>query len=117
MKILKSRIVEKIVSLVLDIEYVDSNYTMTAEDIDKLITGMNGIEEIQSFEEVLFLRDVCRCKGHVEIIETVISMINYNRDEVLDGQSAIMIEDWSGQWLERQRNRHKMRNRALMNIS
>jgi len=67
MKILKSRIVEKIVSLVLDIEYVDSNYTMTAEDIDKLITGMNGIEEIQSFEEVLFLRDVCRCKGHVEI--------------------------------------------------
>ena len=28
MKILKSRIVEKIVSLVLDIEYVDSNYTM-----------------------------------------------------------------------------------------
>lgn len=106
--ILKSKILEEVISLVLDIDN-DGSFTIEDKEIDRLIIGMNLIEEISYFDKEMFRQDVIDCDGNVdEVIAMIKSMIHgtNSSQEGDDGRCTrctIDIED-SEQWFKKQRS-------------
>jgi len=108
--VLKSKILEEVISLVLDIDN-DGSFTIQDKEIDRLIIGMNLIEEI-SFDKEMFRQDVIECDGRVdEVIAMIKAMIHGsdNSEENPDGRCTrctIDIEDCD-KYFEKQRTLSK----------
>ena len=105
--ILKSKILEEVISLVLDIDN-DGSFTIEDKEIDRLIIGMNLIEEISDFDKEMFRQDVIDCDGNVdEVIAKIKAMIHGNSSQDGDDgrctRCTIDIED-SEQWFKKQRS-------------
>lgn len=62
--VLKSKVLEEVVGLVLDIDN-DGSFTIQDKEIDRLIIGMKLIEDI-NFCEDMFRKDVSTCGGNVD---------------------------------------------------
>lgn len=103
--VLKSKILEEVISLVLDIDN-DGSFTIQDKEIDRLIIGMNLIEEI-SFDKEMFRQDVIDCDGHVdEVIAMIKAMIHGSGDNAGGRctRCTINVED-SETWFEKQKSR------------
>lgn len=73
--VLKSKCLEEVIGLVLDIDN-DGSFTIQNREIDRLIIGMNLIEGI-SFDERMFRQEVVDCGGNVdEVISLIKKMIS-----------------------------------------
>lgn len=72
---LKNKVLEEVISLVLDIDN-DGSFTIQNKEIDRLIIGMNLIDEIK-FDARTFRQDLVACGGVVdEVIVLIKKMIN-----------------------------------------
>mmetsp|Transcript_21072 Transcript_21072/g.45693 ORF Transcript_21072/g.45693 Transcript_21072/m.45693 type:complete len:281 (-) Transcript_21072:737-1579(-) len=104
--VLKSKCLEEVISLVLDIDN-DGSFTIQNKEIDRLIIGMNLIEEI-SFESKMFRQAVINCDGNVdEVISLIKTMIHGSCDGDPEGgntRCTIEMED-PEQWFQRQRSK------------
>ncbi len=68
--VLKAKVAEEVISLVLDIDN-DGSFTIQDKEIDRLIIGMNMMDGV-SFDEQHFRKDLAECGGSVD---EVIAMI------------------------------------------
>lgn len=68
--VLKAKVAEEVISLVLDIDN-DGSFTIQDKEIDRLIIGMNLMDGV-SFDEQHFREDLAECGGSVD---EVIAMI------------------------------------------
>jgi len=68
--VLKSKVLEEVIGLVLDIDN-DGSFTIEDKEIDRLVIGMNLIDDM-TFDEKIFRKKVLSCQGNVD---EVISMI------------------------------------------
>jgi len=73
-EVLKSKCLEEVIGLVLDIDN-DGSFTIQDKEIDRLIIGMKLIQEI-NFDDNMFRQEVINCDGNVdEVITLIKSMI------------------------------------------
>jgi len=73
-EVLKSKCLEEVIGLVLDIDN-DGSFTIQDKEIDRLIIGMKLIPEI-TFDDNMFRQEVINCDGNVdEVITLIKSMI------------------------------------------
>lgn len=73
--VLRNKCLEEVITLVLDIDN-DGSFTIQDKEIDRLIIGMNLIEEI-SFDKDMFRKQVIACDGNVdEVISMIKAMIH-----------------------------------------
>lgn len=74
-KVLRNKVLEEVITLVLDIDN-DGSFTIQDREIDRLVIGMNLIEEV-SFDKNMFRKEVIACEGNVdEVIAMIKSMIH-----------------------------------------
>ncbi|KAL7529114.1 hypothetical protein ACHAXR_003780 [Thalassiosira sp. AJA248-18] len=98
--VLKNKCLEEVISLVLDIDN-DGSFTIQDREVDRLIIGMNLIEEI-SFDEDLFRQAVIDCDGNVdEVISMIKGMIHGDGD---GNRCTIDIEDPEA-WFKKQNSK------------
>lgn len=72
--VLKAKVLEEVISLVMDIDN-DGSFTIEDKEIDRLVIGMHLIE-VMTFNEQVFRKQVLSCQGNVdEVIELVKNMI------------------------------------------
>mmetsp|Transcript_10644 Transcript_10644/g.18708 ORF Transcript_10644/g.18708 Transcript_10644/m.18708 type:complete len:283 (-) Transcript_10644:168-1016(-) len=94
--VLSKKVLEEVIGLVLDIDN-DGSFTIQDREIDRLIIGMNLIEEV-SFDEKLFRSDLMECGGKVEkVIGLIKAMIHPeenegDEDEFVGRQTTCQIE-------------------------
>ena len=100
--VLKSKTLEEVITLVLDMDNYGS-FTIEDKEIDRLITGINLIEGISSFDKKLFREEVVACDGDLDdviaIIKDMILGIESGRRST---RCTIEIDD-PEEWFERQR--------------
>ena len=73
--VLKNKVLEEVISLVLDIDN-DGSFTIQNKEIDRLIIGMNLIDEIK-FDARTFRQDLAACGGVVdEVIVLIKRMVH-----------------------------------------
>lgn len=101
--VLKNKVLEEVISLVLDIDN-DGSFTIQDREIDKLIIGMTLIEEIM-FDKRMFRQEVIDCDGNVdEVIALIKAMIHGNSDdEGRDTRCTIDLDVDAGAYFEKQR--------------
>ena len=85
--VLRNKVLEEVITLVLDIDN-DGSFTIQNREIDRLIIGMNLIEEI-SFDKDMFRQEVINCEGNVDEVITMIKAMIHGDDE----RRTIEIED------------------------
>ena len=72
--VLKSKALEEVITLVLDIDN-DGSFTIQDKEIDRLIIGMKLMEDI-TFDERIFRQEVLQCDGNVdEVVAMIKAMI------------------------------------------
>jgi len=98
--VLKSKNLEEIIGLVLDIDN-DGSFTIREKEIDRLIIGMDLIDGI-SFDKTKIRQEVINCDGMVdEVISMIKSMINGG-----DDISCAILTEEPEVWLQRQSSIH-----------
>lgn len=86
--VLKNKCVEDVITLVLDIDN-DGSFTIQNKEIQRLIIGMNIIDEISSFDEKMFTQEVLHCGGHVdEVIALIKKMIHGSGEKHCEGEEG-----------------------------
>jgi len=72
--VLKAKVLEEVIGLVLDIDN-DGSFTIQDKEIDRLIIGMRLIDDM-TFKEAVFRKQVSSCDGNVdEVILLIKNMI------------------------------------------
>ena len=95
--VLRNKVLEEVISLVLDIDN-DGSFTIQNKEIDRLIIGMNLIDEIK-FDARTFRKDLVACGGVVDEVIAIIKRMVHGCDEGEDGMATCQIEvtdpeDW-----------------------
>lgn len=79
--VLKSMCLEKVITLVLDMDN-DGSFTIENKEIERLIIGMDTMEESITFDHDMFREEVKLCGGNVdEVIALIKKMIHGCRDQ------------------------------------
>mmetsp|Transcript_12474 Transcript_12474/g.20178 ORF Transcript_12474/g.20178 Transcript_12474/m.20178 type:complete len:299 (+) Transcript_12474:35-931(+) len=100
--VLKSKCLEEVIALVLDIDS-DGNFTIQDREIDRLIIGMDLIEEI-SFDAPMFRQEVIDCGGNVdEVISLIKSMIHGGDGNEDRERCTISIDQDPQEYFDKQR--------------
>lgn len=104
--VLKSKCLEEVISLVLDIDN-DGSFTIQNKEIDRLIIGMSLIEDI-SFDNKMFRQEVVDCDGNVDEVITMIKSMIHGCSDDDDGERTVRctieVPD-PEQWLTRERRK------------
>lgn len=101
---LKKKVLEEVISLVLDIDN-DGSFTIQKNEIDRLIIGMNLIDEIK-FDAQAFKTDVIACGGNVDEVIMIIKRMFHGSAEGGEGRETacqIEIEDPEN-WFQKQKS-------------
>lgn len=101
--VLKNKVLEEVISLVLDIDN-DGSFTIQNKEIDRLIIGMNLIDEIK-FDARTFRQDLAACGGVVdEVIVLIKRMVHGDEsgDAGRDTTCQIEVAD-PEDWFQRQK--------------
>jgi hypothetical protein len=69
--VLEKRVIEDVISLVLDID-ADGSFKIELKEIDRLIVGISLIEGITKFNKQLFREQIENCDGRVEMVIAMI---------------------------------------------
>jgi hypothetical protein len=78
--VLEKKILEDVISLVLDID-ADGSFKIEHKEIDRLIVGMTLIEGITKFNTSMFREEIANCEGKVELVIALIkSMMSSKGD-------------------------------------
>lgn len=102
--VLKSKTLEEIITLVLDIDN-DGSFTIQDKEVDRLIIGMRLIEEM-TFDEHVFRQEVVDCDGDVdEVISLIKKMIHGFSDEDGEGRCTIDIDQDPDEWFKKQKDK------------
>eukprot|EP00804_Cyclotella_cryptica_P020881 CCRYP_011479-RB/>CCRYP_011479-RB protein AED:0.12 eAED:0.12 QI:211/1/1/1/0.8/0.66/6/374/288 len=101
--VLKNKVLEEVISLVLDIDN-DGSFTIQNNEIDRLIIGMNLIDEIK-FDAQAFRTDVIACGGNVdEVIMIIKRMIHGSSEGEVGRETACQIEiEDPENWFQKQK--------------
>ena len=103
--VLKNKVLEEVISLVLDIDN-DNSFTIQNKEIDRLIIGMNLIGDIK-FDARTFRQDLAACGGVLdEVIVLIKKMVHGGQDgeEGKDTRCQIEVTD-SNDWFQKQNGR------------
>ncbi|KAL7513437.1 hypothetical protein ACHAXN_010740 [Cyclotella atomus] len=84
--VLKNKVLEEVISLVLDIDN-DGSFTIQNKEIDRLIIGMNLIDEIK-FDARTFRQDLVACGGVVDEVIVLIKKMITGGDGAQDGRET-----------------------------
>jgi len=85
--VLRNKVLEEVISLVLDIDN-DGSFTIENKEIDRLIIGMNLIDEMK-FDARTFRQDLAACGGVVdEVIVIIKKMVNGADETDEDGRTT-----------------------------
>ncbi|KAL3809858.1 hypothetical protein ACHAXA_000227 [Cyclostephanos tholiformis] len=69
--VLEKRVIEDVISLVLDID-ADGSFKIEHKEIDRLIVGMTLIEGITKFDKQIFREEIENCDARVELVIALI---------------------------------------------
>ncbi len=83
--VLKAKVAEEVISLVLDIDN-DGSFTIQDKEIDRLIIGMNLMDGV-SFDERMFREDFAECGGSVDEVIAMIKNMFESGEECEEGRS------------------------------
>jgi len=90
--VLRNKVLQDFISLVLDIDN-DGSFTIQDKEIDRLLIGMRIFPEITGFDENLFRKELSDCGGNVdEVITLLKSMLNMG-DGGGDAECKIELSD------------------------
>lgn len=81
--VLKAKVFEEVISLVLDIDK-DGSFTIQDKEIDRLIIGMNLMDGV-SFDEQRFREDLAECGGSVDEVIAMIKKMFESDEEYEEG--------------------------------
>eukprot|EP00579_Thalassiosira_antarctica_P019788 CAMPEP_0201954038 /NCGR_PEP_ID=MMETSP0904-20121228/2165_1 /ASSEMBLY_ACC=CAM_ASM_000553 /TAXON_ID=420261 /ORGANISM="Thalassiosira antarctica, Strain CCMP982" /LENGTH=293 /DNA_ID=CAMNT_0048497991 /DNA_START=20 /DNA_END=901 /DNA_ORIENTATION=- len=105
--VLKSKCLEGVITMVLDIDHDESD-TIQDREIDRLIIGMDLMEGI-SFDAPMFRQEVIDCGGHVDEVILLIKSMIHGGDGNEDGESnpscTIKIDQDPEEYFDKQRER------------
>jgi restriction endonuclease S subunit len=106
--VLKSKALEEVITLVLDIDN-DGSFTIQDKEVDRLIIGMKLLEDI-TFNESMFREEVIACGGNVDEVIALIKKMIHGRDgcegEEEDGdRCTIDIDQDPEEWFKKQRSK------------
>ena len=88
--------------MVLDIDN-DGSFTIQNKEIDRLIIGMNLIDEIK-FDARTFRQDLVACGGVVDEVIVLIKRMVHGNEEGEDGRATCQIEVADPEdWFQRQK--------------
>jgi hypothetical protein len=91
--VLENKILQDVISLVLDID-ADGSFKIENKEIDRLIVGITLIEGVCKFDTQLFRKEVANCEGKVELVIALIKdMISGNGGGKNGTKCCIEIED------------------------
>ncbi|KAL9181984.1 hypothetical protein ACHAXT_012327 [Thalassiosira profunda] len=102
--VLKSKALEEVISLVLDIDN-DGSFTIQDKEIDRLIIGMKLMEDI-TFDELMFRQEVLDCDGNVDEVIALIKAMMQGGSEEEEGRCTrctINLCQDPQEWFEKQR--------------
>ncbi|KAL7523547.1 hypothetical protein ACHAWF_000565, partial [Thalassiosira exigua] len=104
--VLKSKALEEVITLVLDIDN-DGSFTIQDKEVDRLIIGMKLLEDI-AFNESMFREEVIACGGNVDEVIALIKKMIHGHDgcegEEEDGdRCTIDIDQDPEEWFKKQR--------------
>lgn len=101
--VLKSKVLEEVIGLVLDIDN-DGSFTIQDKEIDRLVIGMNLIEEM-TFNEKVFRQQVLSCGGNVDEVITLIKNMMRGEDQVQEGRNTIDLGVDPQEYFDKQRGK------------
>merc|ERR1711957_437661 len=102
--VLKAKVLEEVISLVLDIDN-DGSFTIQDKEIDRLVIGMNLIEEM-TFNEQVFRKQVMSCGGNLdEVITLIKEMIRGSDSKEGGGEKPIDFDMAPQEYFEKQRGK------------
>jgi len=102
--VLKSKVLEEVIGLVLDIDN-DGSFTIQDKEIDRLVIGMNLIEEM-TFNEQVFRKQVMSCGGNLdEVITLIKEMIRGSDSKEGGGEKTIDFDMDPQEYFEKQRGK------------
>jgi hypothetical protein len=101
--ILKSKVLEEVITLVLDMDN-DGSFTIEDKEIDRLILGMRVMPDM-TFDERMFRNEVIACDGDLdEVIILIKKMIHGCEGEDEDGPACKIDADVDpDEWFKKQR--------------